>query len=152
VPWVDPDGEPPYIGSLSVNPADASLHMGTNTGLFRVEEGSPMPEKVSGTLTTPDGYVDNDPQKGLRDPLNQFKLVTEPWLFVVGADGKVTARLEGSFGLSAFEDAVKTCSWCRSRRSRCCGRDRGSSRRRGSRCPAERAGCWPAARWRSPAG
>ncbi|MGH2948326.1 MAG: hypothetical protein ACRDPC_19070 [Solirubrobacteraceae bacterium] len=53
-------------------------------------------------------YVDNDPQKGLREPLNQFKLPTEPWLFVVDADGRVTARLEGSFGLNAFEDAIKT--------------------------------------------
>ena len=35
VPWVDPDGDPPYIGSLSVNPRDGSVFMGTNTGLFR---------------------------------------------------------------------------------------------------------------------
>jgi hypothetical protein len=53
-------------------------------------------------------YVDNDPKKGLREPLRQFRLPTEPWLFVVDADGKITARLEGSFGLSAFENAVKT--------------------------------------------
>jgi hypothetical protein len=53
-------------------------------------------------------YVDNDPNKGLRQPLKQFSLRTEPWLFVVGADGKVTARLEGSFGLKAFEDAINT--------------------------------------------
>jgi hypothetical protein len=53
-------------------------------------------------------YADNDPNKGLRQSLQQFKLRTEPWLFVVGADGNVTARLEGSFGLNAFEDALKT--------------------------------------------
>lgn len=53
-------------------------------------------------------YVDNDPQAGLRESLSAFNLRTEPWLFVVGADGRITARLEGSFGLSAFEDAVKT--------------------------------------------
>ena len=53
-------------------------------------------------------YVDNDPNKGLRPPLKEFKLRSEPWLFVVGADGKITARLEGSFGLKAFEDAIKT--------------------------------------------
>ena len=53
-------------------------------------------------------YVDNDPEAGLRDPLAAFKLPTEPWLFAVDASGKVTARLEGSFGLKAFEDAVKT--------------------------------------------
>jgi len=53
-------------------------------------------------------YEDNDPEKGLRMPLRQFNLRTEPWLFVVGADGKVTSRLEGSFGLQAFESAIET--------------------------------------------
>lgn len=53
-------------------------------------------------------YVDNDPQQGLREPLEAFDLPTEPWLFVVDADGKVTARLEGSFGLRAVEDALRT--------------------------------------------
>jgi hypothetical protein len=53
-------------------------------------------------------YVDNDPKKGLREPLKRFNLPTEPWLFVVGKDGKVTARLEGSFGLGAFEQALQT--------------------------------------------
>jgi hypothetical protein len=53
-------------------------------------------------------YTDNDPNKGLRKPLQQFGLPTEPWLFVVGADGRITARLEGSFGLAAFEQALKT--------------------------------------------
>jgi hypothetical protein len=53
-------------------------------------------------------YVDNVPKAGLRPPLKAFRLRTEPWLFVVGKDGKVTARLEGSFGLNAFENALKT--------------------------------------------
>jgi hypothetical protein len=53
-------------------------------------------------------YTDNDPNKGLRKPLQEFNLPTEPWLFVVGKDGKITARLEGSFGLNAFEQALKT--------------------------------------------
>jgi hypothetical protein len=55
VPWVDPDGDPPYIGSLSVNPSDSSLFMGTNTGLWRIPKGSSEPEKITGTLETPDG-------------------------------------------------------------------------------------------------
>jgi len=53
-------------------------------------------------------YEENDPQQGLRRPLQEFRLPTEPWLFVVDADGRITARLEGSFGLSAFEDAIQT--------------------------------------------
>ncbi len=53
-------------------------------------------------------YEDNDPNQGLRDPLEAFRLPTEPWLFIVGRDGRITERLEGSFGVSAFEDAVET--------------------------------------------
>ena len=53
-------------------------------------------------------YKDNKPEKGLREPLKQFRLATEPWLFVVGRDGRITARMEGSFGLAAFERALKT--------------------------------------------
>ncbi len=53
-------------------------------------------------------YVDNQIDKGLRPPMQRFSLPSEPWLFVVGKDGRVTARLEGSFGLKAFEKALKT--------------------------------------------
>ena len=53
-------------------------------------------------------YTDNDPNKGLRPPLQAFHLQTEPWLFVVGKDGRITARLEGSFGLDAFDQALQT--------------------------------------------
>jgi hypothetical protein len=53
-------------------------------------------------------YADNDPNKGLRPPLQAFHLRTEPWLFVVNAQGRITARLEGSFGITAFENALKT--------------------------------------------
>jgi hypothetical protein len=53
-------------------------------------------------------WVDNDINKGLREPLKQFNLPTEPWLFVVDKTGKITARLEGSIGVSQFEEAVKS--------------------------------------------
>ncbi len=53
-------------------------------------------------------YKNNDVKQGLRRPLEQLNLATEPWLFVVGKDGRITARLEGSFGVSAFEKALKT--------------------------------------------
>ena len=53
-------------------------------------------------------YTGNDPDKGVRKPMQEFKLPTEPWLFVVGGDGKITARLEGSFGLDAVERALQT--------------------------------------------
>ena len=53
-------------------------------------------------------YVDNDINKGLRPPLQEFNLRTEPWLFVVDAKGTITARLEGSIGVQQFENAVKS--------------------------------------------
>jgi hypothetical protein len=53
-------------------------------------------------------YVDNNATKGLRPPLVQLRLRTEPWLFVVNRKGIITARLEGSIGVRAFERAVKT--------------------------------------------
>lgn len=52
-------------------------------------------------------YVDNTVKKGLRPPLESFRLRTEPWLFTVDADGRVAARLEGSFGNEAFERAIR---------------------------------------------
>ena len=55
VPWIDPDGQDPLVGAVDVNPADGSVWMSTNTGLFRVAEGSDEPEKVAGELATDDG-------------------------------------------------------------------------------------------------
>lgn len=51
-------------------------------------------------------FVDNDPSKGLRQPLLDFGLRSEPWLFTVDAEGRIAARLEGSFGLRDFEEAI----------------------------------------------
>jgi hypothetical protein len=53
-------------------------------------------------------YVANDPKQGLRPPLRAFHLQTEPWLFVVDRQGRITARLEGSIGVKAFEQALQT--------------------------------------------
>jgi hypothetical protein len=53
-PWVDPDGDPPYIGALTVNPADGTAYVASNTGLWRIDPpGDPV--KVTGVLRTPDG-------------------------------------------------------------------------------------------------
>jgi hypothetical protein len=52
-------------------------------------------------------YVDNDLNKGLRPSLQAFGLPTEPWLFTIKRDGTIAARLEGSFGFTAFERAIK---------------------------------------------
>ena len=52
-------------------------------------------------------YVDNEVAKGLRPPLKAFGLATEPWLFTIDREGRVAARLEGSFGNEAFRRAVE---------------------------------------------
>ena len=52
-------------------------------------------------------FRDNDPSKGVRPQLTAFRLPSEPWLFTFDEDGRVAAQLEGSFGLEAFEQALK---------------------------------------------
>jgi hypothetical protein len=55
VPWIDPDGVAPLVGSLDVNPADDSLWLATNTGLWRLKSGADRPERLTGTLNTDQG-------------------------------------------------------------------------------------------------
>jgi hypothetical protein len=52
-------------------------------------------------------YVNNQPKSGLRPQLKAFHLQTEPWLFTINREGKITARLEGSFGVTAFTGALE---------------------------------------------
>jgi hypothetical protein len=52
-------------------------------------------------------YRDNQVNKGLRAPLQAFHLQTEPWLFTIDHDGRIAARLEGSFGVKEFREAVQ---------------------------------------------
>ena len=52
---VDPDGDPPYIGSLSADPGDGTLYLATNRGLFAIPEGAREARRVTGTLRTEQG-------------------------------------------------------------------------------------------------
>ena len=52
-------------------------------------------------------YAGNDPNQGLREPMQRFNLPSEPWLFTIRRDGTIAARAEGSFGLRTFEDALR---------------------------------------------
>ncbi len=52
-------------------------------------------------------YRQNEVPKGLREPLRRFGLQTEPWLFTFDSEGRVAARIEGSFGTQAFRNAVE---------------------------------------------
>jgi hypothetical protein len=51
-------------------------------------------------------FVDNQIDKGQRPPVAAWGLPTEPWLFVVGADGRVAARFEGAFSAEELDAAV----------------------------------------------
>jgi hypothetical protein len=53
-------------------------------------------------------YVDNQIDKGQRPPVAAWGLPTEPWLFVVGADGRVAARFEGAFSEDELNKAIDT--------------------------------------------
>jgi len=52
-------------------------------------------------------YNENDPTKGLRPQLSAFGLLTEPWVFFIGSDGKVKERVEGAIGLRELTEGVE---------------------------------------------
>jgi hypothetical protein len=51
-------------------------------------------------------YVDNQIEKGQRPPVAAWSLPTEPWVFVVGADGRIAARFEGAFSEDELNKAI----------------------------------------------
>jgi hypothetical protein len=50
VPWIDPDGVTPVVGSVDVNPADDAVWFSTSTGVWRVPPEGGEPEQVTGRL------------------------------------------------------------------------------------------------------
>lgn len=55
-------------------------------------------------------YAENDPGKGLRPQMRAYKLPTEPWTFLVDRNGVIRDRLEGAYGVSELEAAVREIS------------------------------------------
>lgn len=53
-------------------------------------------------------YNDNDPGKGIRPQLKTYHLPTEPWTFLIDRHGIVRDRLEGAYGVSELEQAMRT--------------------------------------------
>ncbi|KAB2868260.1 MAG: hypothetical protein F9K43_13035 [Bauldia sp.] len=51
-------------------------------------------------------YNENDISKGTRPPVNDFRLPSEPWLFVIDAGGTITTAIEGAFSVQELERAV----------------------------------------------
>ncbi len=52
-------------------------------------------------------YRDNDPNSGPNPWVQQWGLPSEPWVFVVGADGKIRSKFEGAVGLDELEQAAR---------------------------------------------
>jgi len=52
-------------------------------------------------------YRDNDPNKGVNRWMLEWKLPTEPWVFVVDRRGVIRAKFEGSVSVAELEDAVR---------------------------------------------
>ena len=52
-------------------------------------------------------YEDNDPAKGFNTWMQEWTLPTEPWTFLVGADGKIAERFEGTVSVNELETAVR---------------------------------------------
>jgi hypothetical protein len=52
-------------------------------------------------------FEDNDPAKGFNRWMQEWKLPTEPWTFLVDADGRIAARFEGTVSVNELEAAVR---------------------------------------------
>ncbi|HUP31794.1 MAG TPA: hypothetical protein VM184_02085 [Gaiellaceae bacterium] len=53
-------------------------------------------------------YQDNDPTKGENRWVREWALPSEPWIFVVGADGTIRSRFEGTVSVRELEEAVSS--------------------------------------------
>ena len=51
-------------------------------------------------------YEDNRVDRGLRSQPAAYRLPTEPWLFVIDANGRVVERIEGAFSVDEVKRAV----------------------------------------------
>jgi hypothetical protein len=53
-------------------------------------------------------WKDNDLSKGPRPQVQAYHLETEPWTFLIDRNGIVRDRIEGAFGVSELEEAMRT--------------------------------------------
>ena len=66
VPWIDPDGVTPIVGSIDVNPADDSVWFSTNSGLWRVPPEGGEPEQITGRVGDASGNNEISPELVIR--------------------------------------------------------------------------------------
>jgi len=52
-------------------------------------------------------FKGNDPARGLNRWVQEWGLPTEPWIFLVGRDGRIKAKFEGSVSVQELSSAVR---------------------------------------------
>jgi hypothetical protein len=52
-------------------------------------------------------YKNNNPSQGARPQVKAFRLESEPWLFVIDRHGIIRTRIEGAWGISELERALR---------------------------------------------
>ncbi len=55
-------------------------------------------------------YNDNSIDKGVRSQVKDYNLPSEPWLFVIGTDGKISTEIEGAFSEGELDAALDKVS------------------------------------------
>ena len=53
-------------------------------------------------------YEHNDPSRGYNRWMRQWGLQSEPWVFLVGRDGRIKAKFEGSLSARELRSAVES--------------------------------------------
>ena len=53
-------------------------------------------------------YKDNNPANGYNRWMREWGLESEPWVFLVGRDGRIKAKFEGSVSVGELRDSVES--------------------------------------------
>ena len=72
-----------------------------------VEETSTLFEAEDIRFIHVEVFEGNDPAKGYNQWMQEWGLLTEPWTFVVDANGKISSRFEGLVSVHELEDAAR---------------------------------------------
>ena len=67
-----------------------------------------MQTRVPGRYIHVEIYKDNNPAQGVNRWVGEWHLPSEPWVFVVGRDGRIKERFEGSVSVAELERAART--------------------------------------------